>query len=307
MERHDSIRALSLGLARWLEQERRRGIVYAPWQVLPIFAEIEQMNSASGVPAPSEPAPVHASPATVESQEPKRDEPVQSEKNRPISVAASGSPADLKESAALWDSATKLEYLRTKVVGDCQRCPLSKTRNHLVFGVGSAQAKLMIVGEAPGADEDRRGEPFVGAAGQRLNEWLASVGLARSDVYIANVLKCRPPQNRDPDPSEIAKCSPFLRAQIRAIEPRVLLALGRFAGSLLLGRADERLHRMRRETHVYRDAKASELAIPVIVTYHPSYVLRAERSSLAGRETQQSNAQKEVLSDFQRVLEILRS
>ncbi len=126
-----------------------------------------------------------------------------------------------------------LEALRA-YIGDCQRCPLARTRTTLVFGVGDPHARLMFIGEAPGRNEDLQGEPFVGAAGQLLDELLASIGLVRSQVYIANVLKCRPPGNRDPLPEEIESCTPFLAEQVRLIDPVVIATLGNFATKYIL-------------------------------------------------------------------------
>jgi uracil-DNA glycosylase len=122
----------------------------------------------------------------------------------------------------------------SELIGDCHRCALGDTRTTLVFGVGDPHARVMLVGEAPGKNEDLKGEPFVGAAGQLLNELLAHAGLVRDDVYIANVLKCRPPGNRDPEPAEIETCTPFLREQIRVIAPDVLVTLGNFATKFVL-------------------------------------------------------------------------
>ncbi len=119
-------------------------------------------------------------------------------------------------------------------IGDCHRCPLGDTRTHLVFGVGREDADIMFVGEAPGRNEDLKGEPFVGAAGKLLDELLASIGLHRSDVYIANILKCRPPGNRNPEPLEIDTCTPFLREQVRLVSPRVIVTLGNFATRFVL-------------------------------------------------------------------------
>ncbi len=120
-------------------------------------------------------------------------------------------------------------------IGDCHRCPLGDTRTQIVFGVGDPHARLMFIGEGPGKNEDLRGEPFVGAAGKFLDELLASIGLERAQVYIANVVKCRPPGNRDPEPSEIAACTPFLRRQIEIIGPAVIATLGKFASQYVLG------------------------------------------------------------------------
>lgn len=126
------------------------------------------------------------------------------------------------------ETCQSLEELRERI-GDCQRCPLARTRTNLVFGVGSPRARLMFIGEAPGRNEDLQGEPFVGAAGKLLDELLASIGLDRSEVYIANVLKCRPPGNRDPLPEEMEQCTPFLEEQVRLIDPEVIATLGNFA------------------------------------------------------------------------------
>lgn len=126
------------------------------------------------------------------------------------------------------ETCKSLEELRERI-GDCQRCPLARTRTNLVFGVGSPHARLMFIGEAPGRNEDLQGEPFVGAAGKLLDELLASIGLNRSEVYIANVLKCRPPGNRDPLPEEMEQCTPFLEEQVRLIDPEIIATLGNFA------------------------------------------------------------------------------
>ena len=127
-----------------------------------------------------------------------------------------------------------LEALRAHI-GDCRRCPLADTRTTLVFGVGDPHARLMFIGEAPGKNEDLKGEPFVGAAGKFLDELLASIGIERSQVYIANMVKCRPPGNRDPEPTEIETCAPFLARQIELIDPAVIATLGRFAAHYVLG------------------------------------------------------------------------
>ena len=157
--------------------------------------------------------------------------------------------------------------LRSRVAA-CTRCALSKTRTQTVFGVGSTSADWLIVGEAPGAEEDRRGEPFVGRAGQLLKAMLRAVGLAREQVYIANVLKCRPPNNRDPAPAESAECLPYLEAQIGLLRPKILLAVGRIAAQNLL-KTDAPLARLRQQVHTFGEA-----AVPLVVTYHPAYLLR---------------------------------
>lgn len=158
------------------------------------------------------------------------------------------------------------ETLRQAVL-TCTRCDLHRTRTQGVFGVGDPHAEWLIVGEAPGAEEDKQGEPFVGQAGRLLDAMLAAIGLKRGEnVYIANVLKSRPPKNRDPNPQEVAACLPYLERQIDLIRPRLVLALGRFAAQSLLV-TDTAIGRLRGQVHRYR-------GIPLIVTYHPAYLLR---------------------------------
>jgi uracil-DNA glycosylase family 4 len=151
-------------------------------------------------------------------------------------------------------------------LGDCQRCKLAPTRTKLVFGVGNPDAHLVFVGEAPGADEDAQGEPFVGKAGQLLTKMIEAMGYARQDVYICNILKCRPPGNRNPEPDEIAKCEPFLKAQLAALRPRVIVALGKFAAQCLL-RDDTPISRLRGNFRSYE-------GIQLMPTFHPAYLLR---------------------------------
>ena len=153
-----------------------------------------------------------------------------------------------------------------QAVRACTQCPLHQTRTQTVFGVGNRRARWLFVGEAPGMDEDRQGEPFVGRAGQLLNAILFALGLKREDVYIANVLKCRPPNNRDPQPQEVAQCEPYLIRQIELIQPRLIVALGRHAAHSLL-KTEAPLGKLRGLRLSYHD-------IPLIVTYHPAYLLR---------------------------------
>ncbi|HEX4267771.1 MAG TPA: uracil-DNA glycosylase [Steroidobacteraceae bacterium] len=160
------------------------------------------------------------------------------------------------------------ESLREEVLR-CTRCGLHAGRTQGVFGVGNPQADWMVIGEAPGAEEDRRGEPFVGRAGQLLDAMLRAIGLSRAqNVYIANVLKSRPPNNRDPRPEEVAACLPYLRRQIELVRPHLLLAVGRIAAQNLLG-TEESLSRLRGRVHRF-----GELNTPLVVTYHPAYLLR---------------------------------
>jgi DNA polymerase len=154
-------------------------------------------------------------------------------------------------------------------VAACTLCSLHKTRTQTVFGVGNESADWMIVGEAPGAEEDRRGEPFVGRAGQLLDQMLHSVGLARDAVFIANMLKCRPPNNRDPAVAEAASCRAYLDRQIALLAPKLILAVGRIAAQHLL-ETDAPLGRLRGQKHYLNDGQ-----VPVVVTYHPAYLLRS--------------------------------
>jgi DNA polymerase len=156
--------------------------------------------------------------------------------------------------------------LKAEVSG-CTRCALHQTRTQTVFGVGDENADWMLIGEAPGAEEDRLGDPFVGQAGKLLDNMLAAIGLSRREnVYIANVLKCRPPGNRNPSPEEVEKCSPHLLQQIALIEPKLIVAMGRFAAQTLL-KSDASIASLRGRVHSYA-------GVPCIVTYHPAYLLR---------------------------------
>lgn len=154
-----------------------------------------------------------------------------------------------------------------QAVKDCQLCELAKTRTQTVFGVGDPNADWLFVGEAPGAEEDRRGEPFVGAAGQLLDNMMAAIRIKRGEnVYIANVLKCRPPGNRDPQPEEVRQCDAYLKRQVALIQPRLIVAMGRFAAQTLL-ESDASISSLRGKLHQYQ-------GVPLIVTYHPAYLLR---------------------------------
>jgi uracil-DNA glycosylase len=175
---------------------------------------------------------------------------------------------EAKKKIAPQDKAAALAEIR-KDIGPCQRCDLAKARNTIVFGDGDPNARLMFVGEGPGADEDAQGLPFVGRAGQLLNNMIAAMGLRRDQVYIANIVKCRPPQNRVPEPAEAHTCVPFLFRQIDVIEPEVIVALGATAATYLLG-GKSPLSALRGRIHQARGAK-------LIVTYHPAFLLRDPR------------------------------
>lgn len=176
--------------------------------------------------------------------------------------------ASLEAAVAAGEPAAALEALCRDVIGECTRCRLHKDRANVVFGVGSPVARLMFVGEGPGADEDRKGEPFVGRAGQLLDRIITAMGLTREAVYIANVVKCRPPENRNPLPDEASTCRPFLEAQIRIVRPEVIVTLGKVALEELIGQPVKSITRARGQWFDFRGT-------PVKATFHPAYLLRS--------------------------------
>ena len=213
-----------------------------------------------------------------------RVEPVRAPVGRvPLDPA---SPVVVAPLAVFTSSADRLAALRVEIGPACQRCKLHTLgRTQVVFGVGDPDADLMFVGEAPGGDEDLQGEPFVGRAGQLLTKIIEAIGMTRQQVYIANVIKCRPPGNRNPEPDEVERCEPFLFHQIDSIKPKVIVALGKFAAQSLLRTADP-ITRIRGREYKYRDA----ILMP---TYHPAYLLRNPSSK------------REVWEDMKRVRQIL--
>jgi uracil-DNA glycosylase family 4 len=188
------------------------------------------------------------------------------------------------EPGVVYSRAGRLEDIRLEL-GDCRRCDLNRTRKNLVFGEGSPEAELVFVGEAPGENEDIQGKPFVGRAGQLLTRIIEAMGLKRSDVYICNILKCRPPENRNPRPEEIQICEPFLIQQLQAIRPKVICAMGTFAAKTLLN-TEMPISKLRGSFHTYQ-------GIGLMPTYHPAYLLR----NPAGK--------KQVWSDMQMIMELL--
>lgn len=199
--------------------------------------------------------------------------PVWSERPPPVGGANDEGALEVEQADAAIDQVTWDELERA--VAGCTACGLCKGRTRTVFGVGSHTSEWMVIGEAPGAEEDLRGEPFVGQAGRLLDSILGAAGLGRraagpSAVYIANVVKCRPPGNRNPEPEEAARCEPYLRRQIELVRPRVILLMGRVAAQAMLG-TDASIASLRGHAHRIDVAGAS---VPVIVTYHPAYLLR---------------------------------
>ncbi len=222
-------------------------------------AAVDSMASAPPVPAKAAPAPAPAAAAAAAAPA-----------TRTAAATPAAPPAPLSAAAAA--VATMDWPALREVVAGCRDCGLCASRRQTVFGVGHPQAHLMVVGEAPGEQEDQRGEPFVGAAGQLLDRMLAALGLTRDEapaerqVFIANTLKCRPPRNRNPSPEELASCRPYLERQVALVQPRVILAMGRFAVQSLLG-SDAPIGRLRGQVHHWQ-------GVPLVVTYHPAYLLR---------------------------------
>ena len=199
-------------------------------------------------------------------------------------TASAKAPAIPTALPVIGDKPAALKLIREDI-GDCTRCRLHKGRTNLVFGVGNVNADLMFVGEGPGADEDAQGEPFVGRAGQLLNNMISAMGIKREDVYIANVVKCRPPSNRTPEKDECDTCSPFLMRQIDVVQPKVIVALGAVAAKNLLAVSDS-MANLRGRWYDFRDSKLA-------VTYHPAYLLRDPRQK------------KETWKDLQMVMKFL--
>ena len=216
-----------------------------------------------------------------------RDAAWRARASEPVSEPAAASPA----SAASPDSLASSESLgdiKTDIGAACTRCKLCTLgRSQIVFGVGNPKARLMFVGEAPGEDEDKKGEPFVGRAGQLLTKIIEAIGMTREQVYIANVIKCRPPNNRNPEPDEVDSCEPFLFRQIAVIKPKVIVPLGKFAAQSLLKTVDP-ITRLRGRQFEYRGA----ILIP---TFHPAYLLR------------NPSAKREVWDDMKKVRDLLQA
>ena len=229
---------------------------------------------------PADPEPAAATPP----------EPAEAVAPEPVAAATAGAPVELSmfDQVAAPSAATAEERLRLirEELGDCTRCRLHGGRRTLVFGVGNPDAALMFVGEAPGRDEDLQGIPFVGRAGQLLTRIIEAIDLRREDVYIANVIKCRPPDNRNPQPDEVRTCEPFLFAQIDAIRPRVIVAMGSFAARTLL-RTEDAISRLRGRVFEFRGAR-------LIPTFHPAFLLRSP------------DRKRDVWEDMKKVRSILR-
>jgi DNA polymerase len=224
-------------------------------------------------------------------QQNQPDEIPQEESSLP-KVAVVEPAASVSAKARNATAAEALEQIRGEI-GDCRLCRLHKGRTNLVFGVGNPRAELMFIGEAPGADEDMQGEPFVGRAGQLLNNMIAAMGLKREDVYIANIIKCRPPQNRTPERDECETCSPFLMRQISTIRPQAIVALGAVAAKTLLA-MNASMAELRGRFYEFTPRGAADVPpIKLAVTYHPAFLLRDPRQK------------KEAWKDLQMVMKWL--
>ncbi|MGD9946806.1 MAG: uracil-DNA glycosylase family protein [Burkholderiaceae bacterium] len=244
-------------------------------------AEVADAGEAPPLSASQQASRSHPPPPQLHAEmQPYHEPQSRARTGAPISAASASSDVgrigigaadmDATDPAATDVGAMDWDALRAAVAG-CRACGLCRSRTQTVFGVGYTGARWLLVGEAPGAEEDRRGEPFVGAAGKLLDSMLAALGLQRErDVYIANVLKCRPPQNRNPLPDEVARCEPYLRRQVTLLDPALIIVMGRFAAQSLL-QTEASIASLRGRVHRYRNGERS---IPVVVTYHPAYLLR---------------------------------
>ncbi|WP_322029818.1 uracil-DNA glycosylase [Paraburkholderia sp. J76] len=280
----DEIALEELGLApRWVRKGARSEVALeAPREeesVAPLLAETQQpVAPARSQPQQQPPQPTQP---VVRAASPSTPAPHSSEEPPPLtdddfawfdSVAQPAQPHDAEPAqtsgAPLSDVATLDWDALAQRVASCTRCRLCEKRTNTVFGVGDREADWMLIGEAPGENEDRQGEPFVGQAGKLLDNMLRALSLARGEnVYIANVIKCRPPGNRNPEPDEVARCEPYLQRQVALVKPKIIVALGRFAAQSLL-KTDGSIASLRGRVHEYE-------GVPVIVTYHPAYLLRS--------------------------------
>lgn len=260
---HEIARQLTASLRWYLESLKESGVTGLPVAQRPLpetFASSEPPHA----PAQSTVTSSLRPPSLMQSQ-PAVSPPVSLPAKREEVSAMRTPTTDLFASAAL-DKVSSLEGLRAEI-GDCHRCKLCHGRTNIVFGVGDPQAELMFVGEGPGRDEDLKGEPFVGRAGQLLTEIITKgMKMRRDEVYIANVVKCRPPENRNPEPDEITACQPFLMKQVELVKPRIIIALGTFAAQTLL-QSKTPISRLRGVWHSYQGVK-------LMPTLHPAYLLR---------------------------------
>jgi DNA polymerase len=272
-ERDQAIALLARGLEGALRHALDSGLTHLPRPRVPAPVTSTMQMGATQSNA-VEPAPAVARPAAPK---PRAPEPV-----APAIVPVTS----LNAPPALGSPADRLHILHHDVIGDCTRCKLHRGRSKVVFGVGNPAAELVFVGEGPGAEEDRQGVPFVGAAGQLLDKMIEAMGFSRGDIYICNVVKCRPPNNRDPEPDEVAACEGFLQQQLAIVKPKVIVTLGRFAAHTLLHTSTP-ITRLRGTWHKYQ-------GVDVMPTYHPSFLLRQETP----------DRKREAWSDLQQVMKV---
>lgn len=281
----DAVATLAQELRGVVEIAKLGGVEFLP---RPVFAQ------------PAATAPVTTSVAAI-AVIAGTSPPPQAIARSPLAIVppAPGEPAGPAITALLASdapAAQRLGTLQTEIIGACTRCKLHRGRSKLVFGVGNPTAELAFVGEGPGADEDRQGVPFVGPAGQLLTKMIEAMKLSRDDVYICNVVKCRPPNNRDPEPDEVEACEGFLQAQLAIVKPKVIVALGRYAAQTLL-RTKTPITRLRGSWQTYDLFGESVALMP---TYHPSFLLREETDPKKTRK-------REAWSDLQQVMKRLES
>ena len=241
---------------------------------------------------PSEPAAASRTAAEIEVTIPPGPAPHSTATSRPTSLFEAASPAQSAPRRSPQEKAKALEALRIRHDETCSHCTTATAHTQTVFGEGAPEAELMFIGEAPGEQEDRTGRPFVGRAGRKLDEIIQAMGLARQDVYIANVLKSRPPANRTPLPTEVEQCAAYLADQIRIIQPKVIVGLGGPAVKWLLG-TNVGITKLRGQWDTFTDA---EVSVPVMPTFHPAYLLRNYTPDTRGK----------VWSDMQQVMAYLR-
>ena len=266
---------LAADLRAWLEWAELTGAIELPLSPPPARPAIASQAAPPLVPAPRPAPPDRTAPPPRTERMPSQPIARQAPRAPSPSMAAAATPIAPPPIGDVAQGDQGLAQVRAEL-GDCQRCRLARDRKNIVFGIGNPNASLLLVGEAPGQQEDLTGEPFVGRAGQLLTRMLGAIGLPRESVYICNVIKCRPPQNRDPLLDEIAACSPFLQRQIRAVQPKVILTLGRFAAATVVG-VDGSMGEMRKRV-------GSWDGIPIVSTYHPSYLLRTPHQKRAAWE-----------------------
>lgn len=254
----DELRLLTRDLRAYLEALRAWGVQAVPRHPLPPLASAAPQEPVAppGAQAAQHTPPVQASPADRPTRQPSGAQTAS-----PLSQDTF-LPAEAADNELAQLSLAQLET----VAKGCTKCRLHQGRTHVVFGVGNPKAALMFVGEAPGRDEDRQGEPFVGRAGQLLTRIIEAIGLRRDEVYIANVIKCRPPNNRNPQDDEIARCEPYLLRQIELVQPRLIVALGTFAAQTLL-KTTQPISQLRGRFHTYHGVK-------LMPTFHPAFLLR---------------------------------